>query len=183
MVVVGRAQRTVAMPSRFTLVAAMNPCPCGYRGHPRRPCLCPPPAVHRYRARISGPLLDRLDLQVEVPALDPAAFSTAPDPDWGTAALVTRVRSATRRQGQRGLGQNGGLADRALEQACAATPAVLRLLEDVLRRHQQSGRARVRLLRVGRTLADLDDREAVGTGDILQAAQLRGFAAQSSLLT
>ena len=68
-VTVGRAQRTVTMPAKFLLAAAMNPCPCGYRGHRLRPCICTPKAIARYRGRLSGPLLDRLDLLVEVPAL------------------------------------------------------------------------------------------------------------------
>src|SRR5262245_40927626 len=123
-VTVGRALRTVTMPASFTLVAAMNPCPCGYRGHPTRPCLCPPPAVERYRRRLSGPLLDRVDLQVEVPALDPAVFAQRRDPAQGTAALRARVVAARERQLLRNAragapGPNGRLDGLPLERACA----------------------------------------------------------------
>jgi magnesium chelatase family protein len=179
-VTVGRAQKTIAMPAAFLLVAAMNPCPCGYLGHRHRPCRCTPPAVQRYRSRLSGPLLDRLDLQVEVPALEPKELRGAEDADGSTAALadrvqVARARQLSRRRQQQGL-PNARLQDRGLLQACAATELALTALDEVLRRHHHSGRARVRLLRIARTLADLDDRDQVADGDILEAAMLRESA-------
>jgi magnesium chelatase family protein len=180
-VTVGRALRTVTMPAAFTLVAAMNPCPCGYRGHPSRPCLCPPPAVERYRRRLSGPLLDRVDLQVEVPALDPAVFAQPRDPAQGTAALRARVAAARERQLARNAragapGPNGRLDGLPLERACAPLAALEPLLQEAMRVHRLGGRARVRLLRVARTLADLDGREQVAADDVLGAAALRGYA-------
>ena len=183
-VTIGRAQRTARMPADFVLTAAMNPCPCGFLGHPQRPCVCPPPAVHRYRARISGPLLDRIDLQLEVPALDPAVFRQTPDPALATAPLRQQVLRAVLRQQLRNRAgsswlPNGRLVDRLLEHCCAPSAAVSRALEEVMRLHRLSGRARVRLLRLARTLADLDDRDAVEVTDILEAAALRGFARQT----
>ena len=180
-VTVGRARQTVTMPAQFLLVAAMNPCPCGYRGHRQRPCVCTPAAIARYRSRLSGPLLDRLDLQVEVPALTPAELRGPEDPAGGSAALHARVLAAHARQRQRQTHDgittpNARLHDRALLRACAADEAALTAVDDVLRRHQQSGRGRVRLLRLARTLADLDDRDAVTDIDVWQAAALRGFA-------
>jgi magnesium chelatase family protein len=178
-VTVGRARQTVRMPARFLLVAAMNPCPCGYLGHPQRPCLCPPPAVLRYRSRLSGPLLDRLDLQVEVPALPPEVLRAPPDPGGSTAALAGRVLQAHARQCWRcrdGLFvANAQLSDQALLHACAADERALSALDHVLRTHRQSGRTRVRLLRLARTLADLDDRDEIGDLDVLEAAALRGL--------
>ena len=184
-VTVGRARQTVTMPAQFLLVAAMNPCPCGYRGHRQRPCVCTPAAVARYRSRLSGPLLDRLDLQVEVPALAPAELRAAEDAAAGTAALRARVLVAHARQLARQPQAkqpvpNARLADRALLAACAADDAALAALDDVLRRHHQSGRGRVRLLRLARTLADLDDRDRVTDVDVWQAAALRGFAASAA---
>ena len=181
-VTVGRAQRTVTMPSRFRLLAAMNPCPCGYLGHPGRPCLCSPPAVRRYRARLSGPLLDRIDLQVEVPPIDPGSYDGPPDPEGTTAHLRAAVAAARQRQRERRRNplldaDNADLGDRALRLACAATKAARRTLEEVLRRHRGSGRARVRLLRVARTIADLRGADAVDEPDVLEAAALQRGAA------
>jgi len=187
LVTVGRARQTVMMPAAFTLVAAMNPCPCGFRGHQHRPCTCLPATLARYRGRLSGPLLDRLDLQVEIPALDPAVLRRPPDAQWATTPLRTRVLRAHARQLQRN-GTNGRtplanarLQDQQLERACRAEEAVEDTLEDVLRLHGQGGRARVRLLRVARTLADLDDRDRLEPRDVLEAANLRGFARAGTL--
>jgi len=179
-IALSRAARQVELPADFQLVSAMNPCPCGYLGHRLRPCRCTPPALQRYRSRLSGPLLDRLDLQVEVPALDPKELRGEADAGGSTAELaaqvqVARSRQLTRRRQQQGL-PNARLQDRVLLQACAATELALSALDDVLRRHHHSGRARVRLLRIARTLADLDDRDQVEDGDVLEAAALRESA-------
>ena len=180
LVTVGRARQTVTMPAQFLLVAAMNPCPCGYRGHRQRPCICTPAAIARYRGRLSGPMLDRLDLQVEVPALLPEELRAPEDAAGSTAALRERVLLAHSRQQHRQTRNgltivNARLADGALARACACDEAALLAVDDVLRRHQQSGRGRVRLLRLARTLADLDDRATVTDIDVLEAAALRGF--------
>ncbi len=179
-VTVGRARHTVTMPAQFLLVAAMNPCPCGYRGHRQRACVCTPAAIARYRCRLSGPLLDRLDLQVEVPALTPAELRGPEDAARSTAVLRERVLLAHARQVHRQAHTdtfvpNARLCDRPLLAACAASEPVLQAIDEVLRRHQQSGRGRVRLLRLARTLADLDDRAAIAEEDVWQAAALRGF--------
>ena len=160
----------------------MNPGPCGFHGHPHRPCTCTPAALKRYRNRLSGPLLDRLDLQVEIPALDPTVLRQPPDSAWSTEPLRSRVLAAQARQlARNGTHQrvpvtNARLQDRELARACAIDSKVEDVLEDVLRLHRQGGRARVRLLRVARTLADLNDRAQVAATDILEAASMRGFA-------
>jgi magnesium chelatase family protein len=180
-VTVGRARQTVTMPAQFLLVAAMNPCPCGYRGHRQRPCLCTPAALARYRGKLSGPLLDRLDLQVEVPALSPAELRAPEDDAGSTRTLRERMLQAHARQTHRQSHDgrttpNARLHDRALLAACAADDPTLHAVDEVLRIHHQSGRGRVRLLRLARTLADLDDRAAIAEVDVWEAAALRGFA-------
>ncbi|HEX6811046.1 MAG TPA: YifB family Mg chelatase-like AAA ATPase [Planctomycetota bacterium] len=179
-VTVGRAQRTVTMPAQFVLTAAMNPCPCGYHGHRQRACMCTAPAIARYRGRLSGPLLDRIDLQVEVPALSPEELRGPEDARGTTAHLRQRVLAARERQRHRQVRHgvviaNARLQDRQLLSVCAANDAALRAVDEVLRRHHQSGRGRVRLLRLARTLADLDERASIGEVDVFEAAALRGF--------
>ena len=175
------------MPADFLLIGAMNPCPCGYRGHPRRACRCSPSQRQRYESRVSGPLLDRVDLQVEVPALDPSVLHQAPDARWATNAMQDQVQLAIDRQKHRGHHRrgaelfNGRLSDDSLEQAVKPSHELRRVLEDVLRVHGLSGRARVRLLRIARTLADLGDRDTVGPDDLVEAARLRGYERTQAL--
>jgi len=184
-ITVGRAQRTVTMPARFLLTAAMNPCPCGYHGHRLRPCVCTPKAIARYRNRLSGPLLDRLDLNVTVPALTAAELRAPEDAQGSTSFLRDRVMLAHARQLHRHedsdeFACNARLEDPQLSRACAAKEVALNALDDILHRHHQSPRGRVRILRIARTLADLDDRPSVTEVDIWQAAALRNFDAPTT---
>ena len=178
-VTVGRAQRTVTMPARFLLTAAQNPCPCGFLGHRQRPCRCTPAALSRYRARLSGPLLDRLDLQVEVPALTPAELRGAEDPAATTDALRDAVLIAHDRQRHRNQAQgepflpNARLDGRPLQRVATASASAWSALDELLQRHHHSARGRIRLVRVARTLADLDDRDRIEDRDVLQAGALR----------
>jgi magnesium chelatase family protein len=174
-VTIGRARRTVTMPADFLLVAAMNPCPCGHAGDPRRDCRCTDADRRRYRARVSGPLLDRIDLRVEVPGLPPEAFRAAAEPDLSSASLGERVERAVARQRERNPGQtpNGRLDGPALEAAFGSGDAIRTALDDSMRAMRLSGRGRVRVMRVARTLADLDDRDAVEAGDVRRAVRLR----------
>ena len=178
-VTVGRAQRTVTMPAQFLLTAAQNPCPCGFLGHRQRPCRCTPAALARYRARLSGPLLDRLDLQVEVPALTPRELRGDEDPTRTTRALREAVLVAHDRQRHRNQPAthayipNARLEGRALQRAASATAAAWSAIDELLHRHHHSARGRIRLLRVARTLADLDDRDRIEDHDVLQAGALR----------
>ncbi|MFM1873114.1 MAG: hypothetical protein RL398_2536 [Planctomycetota bacterium] len=178
-VTVGRALRTLTMPASFLLVAAMNPCPCGYAGHRRRPCVCTAAAVARYRARLSGPLLDRIDIVADVPALDPTELRSPVGEDDGSAHWRERVRQARQRQLQRQRQErrplpNGRLDGERLVAACPMDEATQRVLDEVLRRRHDGGRGRVRLLRLARTLADLAERDEVAVADVLEAAALRG---------
>lgn len=178
-VTVGRAQRTVTMPARFLLIAARNPCPCGYLGHRQRPCRCTPGALTRYHSRLSGPLLDRLDLQVDVPALAASELRREEDPTRSTAALREAVLQAEDRQLARNRDRqgrfvpNGRLSGASLDQTARATSGAWAALDDVLTRRHESPRGRLRVLRVARTLADLDDRDVIEDHDVLRADVLR----------
>ncbi|MBB3141374.1 YifB family Mg chelatase-like AAA ATPase [Halomonas organivorans] len=150
---IARANHERRYPARFQLVAAMNPCPCGHLGDPRQACHCTAAQIQRYQARLSGPLLDRIDLQVEVPALPPAQL-TSREAGESSAAVRERVLAARERQWARGA-LNAHLGGRELEAACALGGDDRAWLAGVLERLQLSARAFHRVLRVALTLADL----------------------------
>ncbi len=172
---IGRVQRTVTMPADFLLVAAMNPCPCGFAGDMERTCTCPGSTRQRYRSRISGPLLDRFDLQVAVPSVPEGAWHEARDVRWSSAALRARVERAVERQRERNPGAvpNSRLDGRELEAVLGEDPDRDDALSRVSRAQQLSGRGRVRVLRTARTLADLDGEDVVRAIDVLRAARVR----------
>jgi len=156
-IVVSRAARQSTFPAQFQLVAAMNPCPCGYAGDPRHSCRCTPDQVQRYRARISGPLLDRIDLGVEVarvPLGELGAPRGANDED--SATVRARVVKARQHALMRAGRPNAEISTRELERDCALGPAERRWFDAALERLGLSARAYHRTLRVARTIADLD---------------------------
>lgn len=156
-----RAHGAVTLPARFQLLAAMNPCPCGFLGHPRRACVCSPPTVARYLGRVSGPLLDRMDLVVPI-APAPEGMESTGEPGEPSERIRARIARARARQARRLVDTpwrtNAEVPARggALERLCALTPKAGRLLDGLARARQLSPRARHRLRRVARTLADLD---------------------------
>jgi magnesium chelatase family protein len=156
-VVVARLAATVVFPARFMLVVAMNPCPCGYLGDARRPCTCTPQQRTRYRARVSGPLLDRIDLHVEVPALSADELAAAA-PAEASAAVRARVAAARTRQRARGGGLNATMPASAARECCALPAEPRTLLLRAVDRLGLSPRAYHRLARVARTIADLEGR-------------------------
>jgi len=168
-ITISRAARQSEFPAAFQLVAAMNPCPCGYRGHPVVACSCTPQTVARYKMRISGPLLDRIDLQVTVPALRPAELDAAAvgEPSEKVRARVARARTtALRRQGM----SNGQLEGPVAESRARLDTAGSTLLREAMERMTLSARARHRVLKVARTIADLagsDRVEAEHVGEAL----------------
>ncbi len=169
-IVISRAARQAEFPARFQLVAAMNPCPCGYYGDPDGRCRCSPDQIQRYRGRISGPLLDRIDLQIEVPR--PAWEELQGPPGEASAVVRRRVEAARTRQQARGT-VNGELQGEALTEHCTLSPADRRLLRQALERLHLSARAYHRILRVARTVADLDDADRIATHHLTEAIQYR----------
>ena len=172
-----RASGSERFPARFLLVGAMNPCPCGYWGDGTDRCLCDPERVARYRGRVSGPLLDRLDLHVEVPAvpLDSLADETRGET---SAAVRERVCRARRTQAQRFAGVEGVYANAQMDVSLLRrfvrpSAAVVRTLQHAVDRGGLSARGYHRVLKVSRTLADLAEEEAVGIPHVLEALQYR----------
>src|SRR5262245_21611628 len=174
---VSRAQRTAVFPARFVLIGAMNPCPCGFLGDPRRACRCTPAQIDRYAARLSGPLRDRIDLTVAVSAL-PAIELTSGGDGEPTAAIRSRVERARAVQAARGeaagTGVNARLAPRSLRRVCALDARSQRLLVEAADRLGLTARAFDRILRVARTISDLREAERVEFDDVAEALQFRG---------
>jgi magnesium chelatase family protein len=182
-ITISRAARQASYPARFQLVAAMNPCPCGWLGSPPGPgrgCRCSPDVVARYQGRLSGPLLDRIDMQVEVAALRPSELvpgrrggggeDAPPEP---TAVVGARVARARERQVARQGVPNAAIAAARLEGDAAFTPAAWTLMRQVAERLGWSGRRVHRTARVARTIADLAASEEVGAEHVGEAVQYR----------
>ncbi|WP_253447616.1 YifB family Mg chelatase-like AAA ATPase [Halomonas sp. Y3] len=168
---IARASHERRYPARFMLVAAMNPCPCGHLGDPRQACHCTAAQIQRYQARLSGPLLDRIDLQVEVPALPPEQLTAAAESE-PSAAVRARVVAARERQLARGA-LNAHLAGRELEAACGLAAADRAWLAGVLERLKLSARAYHRVLRVALTLADLAGEPKPAREQLIEAVGYR----------
>jgi magnesium chelatase family protein len=169
---ISRAGGRLRFPSRCMLVAAMNPCPCGYLGHPSRRCVDNQDAVHRYRGRISGPLLDRIDLHIEVPAQRPEALAKA-DGGETTATVRARVVAARARMIERQKCPNAGLSPKALAKHAKLPAEAQGLLTQAVDELGLSARAYDRILKVARTIADLAGRDALGLEDVSEAIGYR----------
>jgi magnesium chelatase family protein len=172
-VLISRAQATHHFPSRFTLVAAMNPCPCGFYGDPTRECRCTGGIIQRYLAKISGPLLDRIDLHIEVPAV-PYQELRSHDVSSGSDVMRARVEHARTLQLSRGF-LNSEIPPRVLRQLCPLDDAGERTLETAVRRLGLSARAHDRILKVARTIADLGGSEFVQAKHVAEAVQYRNL--------
>lgn len=182
-IVVSRARYSVVYPANFTLVAAMNPCPCGYYNHPTRECTCSPGSVHRYMGRISGPLMDRIDMHIEVTPVAPAELAEAA-PAERSAVVRERVMRARAVQAERFRGMDGiytnAMMNAAMLRACCRPDAAgAALLERAMERLNLSARAYDRILKVARTIADLAGRAAIEAADIAEAINYRSLDRES----
>jgi magnesium chelatase family protein len=175
-VTIARAARTAVFPARFVLVGAMNPCPCGFAGDPVRLCRCTPLQIARYRDKLSGPLRDRLDLTVEVPALPPEMLDTAPNGE-SSDAVRGRVVAARERQRARyaavGMRTNAELTPAMMARHAALDPGAARVLRAAARKLTLSARGYDRVRKVARTIADLAGVEEINADALAEALQFR----------
>ncbi len=176
---ISRAQGQAEYPANCQLIAAMNPCPCGYLSSPRHQCHCSPEQVQRYRNKISGPLLDRIDMHIEVPSLDPSRLTQFhPGQEETTPVIRQRVIKARKRQYERQNHTNAKLNNREIMAFCKLDREAQQMLTSTLEKLGISARAYHRILKVARTVADLNDSESIQTIHLAQAIQFRKYDRQ-----
>lgn len=177
-VTISRVSASLSYPCSFMLVAAMNPCPCGYYGHPSRSCVCSPQAVRQYLSRISGPLLDRIDLHVEVPPVEYGQLA-ARQPGEASASIRERVNAARLKQRERFAGTriacNACIPAGKLSEYCPLSNEAQVLMKNAFERLGLSARSYDRLLKVARTIADLEDSKRIEAAHVAEAVQYRGL--------
>jgi magnesium chelatase family protein len=177
-VTIARAATSLTYPADFMLIAAMNPCPCGYYGDSNHECSCTIPQVQRYRSRISGPLMDRIDIHVEVPAVKYREL-TARDPGEPSRVMRERINRARKTQSQRFKGStihcNAQMTSRHIKRFCSIDDASQRLMEMAIDKLGLSARAYTRILKVSRTIADLAGEEDISSAHISEAIQYRSL--------
>jgi magnesium chelatase family protein len=175
-VTISRAAMSITFPASFMLVAAMNPCPCGHFNDPTRHCKCTPPQIQRYISKISGPLLDRIDIHIDVPAVKVSDLS-ARESIEGSAEIRERVGRARKLQQERFAGEtvycNAQMSPRLIRKHCQLSPGTQSLLERAIIKYGLSARAYDRILKVSRTIADLAGREQIAEPHISEAVQYR----------
>ncbi|NOY38493.1 MAG: YifB family Mg chelatase-like AAA ATPase [Chlorobi bacterium] len=178
-ITISRAKFTVQYPASFMLVSAMNPCPCGYHNHPERICVCTPGMIQKYLNRISGPLLDRIDLHIEVV---PVSFDKLTAPRAAEPSHVVRERVVKAREkqikrfsGEKGIYSNAQMSRKMLEKYCQIDDAGQQLLKNAMEKIGLSARAYDRILKVARTIADLDDSENIRNNHLAEAIQYRSL--------
>jgi magnesium chelatase family protein len=178
-VTIARAAMSLSYPARFMLAAAMNPCPCGWFGDPQHACACAPVAVQRYLARVSGPLLDRIDIHLEVPAVKYRALAGegGGEPSAAVRERVDRARVIQReRFAQRaGIYANAHMAPRDIRAHCRVSDGAEALLKTAITRLGLSARAYHRILKIARTVADLDGAPALEPKHVSEAIQYRSL--------
>ena len=183
-IVISRAKVTVDFPAGFMLIASMNPCPCGYFNHPQKECTCPPGTVKRYLSKISGPLLDRIDLQVEVTPVPLEKLASRKTESENSATIAARVLKARKIQAERYAGQasiycNAQMPSRMVRQRCQIDDAGQNLLTNAMDRLQLSARAYDRILKVSRTIADLENEAHIKPHHLAEAINFRGLDRES----
>ena len=177
-VTISRAAISLTFPAHFMLATAMNPCPCGYFNDPSRECYCTPLQIQRYVSKISGPLLDRIDIHIDMPAVKYRDLRDAPDAE-GSEVIRERVIRTRRRQIERYQGEkiysNAQMSPRQLRKYCNLSPECERLLENAMSRLGLSARAHDRILKVSRTIADMEGSEDIGVPHTSEAIQYRSL--------
>ncbi len=178
-VTISRAKFTVDYPAGFMLIAAMNPCPCGYHNHPEKECVCGPGTVQKYLNKISGPLLDRIDLHVEV---TPVSYNELANdqPEEGSSEIRSRVVSARLLQEKRyenelGVHSNAQMSSKDIQLFCKLDEAGSAILKSAMEKMGLSARAYDRILKVARTIADLDFSEEIKSNHLAEAIQFRSL--------
>jgi len=178
-VTISRAKTAVDFPANFMLIASMNPCPCGFYNHPERKCTCPPGAVQKYLNKISGPLLDRIDLHVEV---TPVAFnelssqrSTEPSACIRERVIHARAIQEQRYKSFEGVHANAHMSSKLLKQICTLDNGCQSLIRHAMEKLNLSARAYDRILKVSRTIADLADSQEITTEHLAEAIQYRSL--------
>lgn len=178
-VTISRAATSLTYPARFMLVASCNPCPCGYLGHPKVACTCSPHQVQKYRSKFSGPLLDRIDLQIEVPPVPYDDFRKKRSQSETSCEIAKRILSVRRTQKDRfrtaGIYLNSQMNTRLIEEHCRLDDMGEKILKSSMERFHLSARAVSRILKVSRTVADLAGSEGIQTDHILEVIQYRGI--------
>lgn len=179
LVTISRAATTLTFPAKFMLVAAMNPCPCGFLGHPKLPCTCTPQATARYRSKLSGPLLDRIDLQIEVPPV-PFDEMTSSKIERETSNTIRNRVMKTRliqknRFAEAGLLTNSQMGPQEIRKYCDLKDEGKRILKSIVERFHLSARAFNRILKVSRTIADMEESRLIETTHLLEAVQYRSL--------
>lgn len=179
-ITISRAALQADFPAACQLIAAMNPCPCGWRGDPGGRCRCTPEIAARYMRKLSGPLLDRIDIQIEIPALPPAELSARSTASGESSApIAQRVEAARERQIQRQGKTNRELSGREVDAVCRPDDDGERLLREAGERFGWSARAYYRVLKVARTIADLAGKDVPNAAQVSEAVQYRrAFGAQ-----
>ncbi len=177
-ITISRANASLTYPCSTMIVCAMNPCPCGYKGHPTRECTCPDGAAKRYLSKISGPMLDRIDIHIEVPPIDFDKLSSRV-PAECSADIKKRVDAARKIQQERlsgtGISCNAKMTPAHTKEFCRPTPQAMIMLERVFEKLNFSARAYDKVLRVARTIADLEGSAEIGPSHIAQAVQFRSL--------
>ena len=178
-ITISRAARQAEFPARFQLIAAMNPCPCGYHGHPNGQCHCTSEQVHRYKTRISGPLLDRIDMHVDVPSIPFSRLQTSHQDEESSEQVAQRVRIARDIQIQRSQKPNSMLSNQDLKEVCVLDQQCQILLEQASQRLGLSARAYHRILRLARTIADIGQNKSITPKILTEAISYRRLDRQT----